>query len=287
MKGIILAAGKGTRLHPASSSVSKILLPVYDKPMIYYPLCTLMTAGIREILVITSEDDMHLFKRVLGNGSQFGVEITYMVQYVQRGIADAFLIAKDYIGEDRAVLVLGDNIFYGDKIAGLVREASRSDDAAIVFGHKVKDPKRFGVVEFDDNGKVLSLEEKPKEPKSDYAVVGLYFYDNTVSYRAEKLSPSARGELEVTDLNITYLEDGLLSVRLMDDDSLWIDTGTFDSLLEASSIISDIQRSGVLVSSPEMIALDMGWIDRDQLVSWLKRFKRNEYYEIIWRLVGE
>jgi glucose-1-phosphate thymidylyltransferase len=287
MKGIILAAGKGTRLHPASSSVSKILLPVYDKPMIYYPLCTLMTAGIRDILVITSEDDMHLFKRVLGNGSQFGVEITYMVQYVQRGIADAFLIAKDYIGEDRAVLVLGDNIFYGDKIADLVREASRSDDAAIVFGHKVKDPKRFGVVEFDHNGKVLSLEEKPKEPKSDYAVVGLYFYDNTVSYRAKMLSPSARGELEVTDLNITYLEDGLLSVKLMDDDSLWIDTGTFDSLLEASSIISDIQRSGILVSSPEMIALDMGWIDREQLVSWLKRFKRNEYYEVIWRIVGE
>ncbi len=287
MKGIILAAGKGTRLYPASSSVSKILLPVYDKPMIYYPLCTLMTAGIREILVITSEDDMHLFKRVLGDGSQFGVNIVYMVQHVQCGIADAFIIARDYIGNDRAALVLGDNIFHGERIADLIREASLSKDAAIVFGHKVKDPQRFGVVEFDDNGKVVSLEEKPDDPKSDYAVVGLYFYDNTVLDRVERLKPSARGELEITDLNRLYLEDGLLSVKIMDDESIWMDTGTFDSLLEASNIICDIQKKGAITSSPEKLAFEMGWIDKNELRSWLKNFKSNDYYDALWKIVGE
>ena len=287
MKGIILAAGKSTRLYPASSSVSKILLPVYDKPMIYYPLCALMTAGIRDIAVITSEDDMHLFKRVLGDGSQFGVKIAYMIQYVQRGIADAFLIARDYIGDDRAVLVLGDNIFHGERIADMIREASRSDDAAIVFGHRVKDPQRFGVVEFDDAGRILSLEEKPKNPKSNYAVVGLYFYDNTVSDRAERLELSDRGELEVTDLNRLYFEDGLLSVRIMDDDSIWMDTGTFDSLLEASNAVCEVEKNGILVSSPEKIALEMGWIDREALRSRLEGFKNNGYYDSLRKIVGQ
>ncbi len=286
MKGIILAAGNGTRLYPASLPVSKILLTIYDKPMLYYPLCTLMTAGIRDILIIVSESDKETFRRTLGDGSQFGVRISYAVQPVQRGIADAFLIARDYIAGDRVVLILGDNVFHGRGIDDLVKEAAESYEPAVVFGYRVADPKRFGVVGFDDNGTVLSLEEKPENPKSDYAVVGLYFYDGTASDRAEKLTPSKRGELEITDLNISYLRDGLLSVKLLDEDVMWMDTGTFESMAEACNAVRLIERDGELVGSPEMVALKKGWVTPEDMRLWLSRFKGNSYFDPICRFVG-
>ena len=272
MKGIILAAGNGTRLFPATYPVSKILLPVYDRPMIYYPLSTMISAGIKDILVIVSEKDIDSFKRSLGDGSRFGVNIEYMIQYVQRGISDAFIIAEDWIKGERIALILGDNIFYGGNTEDVISEAPRSTAGATIFGYKVKDPERFGVIEFDDNGKVLSLEEKPKDPKSDYAAVGIYFYDGKASFIAKKLKPSARGELEITDLNIEYLKMGDLSVK------------TFDSLLEASSFIHDEEKHlGRKIMCPELTAYRKGFITKDDLLKQIDENKNSEYYISIGR----
>ncbi|MBR6911022.1 MAG: glucose-1-phosphate thymidylyltransferase RfbA [Candidatus Methanomethylophilaceae archaeon] len=287
MKGIILAAGKGTRLSPATFPISKILLPVYDRPMIYYPLSTLMMAGIKEILIITNESDLPNFKRTLRDGSQFGISIQYTIQYVQRGISDAFLIAEDFIDGDRVCLILGDNIFYSPGIEGPLEKASASDVPALVFGYRVHDPERFGVVEFDKGMNVLSLEEKPKNPKSNYAVVGLYFYDGRSSEMAKKLTPSARGELEITDLNKLYLEEGGLQVALLDDDTDWFDAGTSEALLQSSQFIYDEEkRVGKKILCPETIAYRKGFITRDQLVQWLDSNKDNEYFGAIRKETG-
>lgn len=239
MKGIILAAGKGTRLYPVTKAVSKPLLPIYDKPMIYYPLSTLISAGIKDILIITNEVDLPAFERLLGNGSEFGINISYKVQYIQKGIADAFIIGEDFIGTDDVALILADNIFYGKE---LPQKFPKSIDGALVFAKYVDDPERFGIVEFDESKRAISLEEKPKYPKSNYAVTGLYFYDNTVCEKAKALKPSARGELEITDINKLYLNEGKLSVSVLEKDTLWMDTGTFDSVLEASNVIKVIQE---------------------------------------------
>lgn len=280
MKGIILAAGKGTRLSPATYPISKILLPIYDRPMVYYPLSTLMMAGIKDILIITNETDLDNFKRTLGDGSQFGIKISYDIQYVQRGISDAFIIAENFIAGDRVCLVLGDNIFQGPSVKGLLKKASEFDGGALVFGFRVPDPERFGVVSFDDDMNVTSLEEKPKNPKSDYAVVGLYFYDGRASEMAKKLKPSARGELEITDLNKMYLEEGNLSVKLFDDDTRWIDAGTFDSLLESSQFVCEEERRlGRKILCPEIIAYENGYVSKEKMIEWLDQNKDNEYFK--------
>jgi len=282
MKGIILAAGKGTRLSPATLPISKILLPIYDRPMVYYPLSMLMMAGIRDILIITNETDLDNFRRTLGDGSQFGVSIQYAVQYVQRGISDAFIIAEDFIGDDRVCLILGDNIFYGPSIAEQISAAARSQSGATVFGIRVPDPERFGVVEFDKDMRAISLEEKPKHPRSDYAVVGIYFYDSKVSALAKTLKPSARGELEITDLNRLYLDRDELEVRLFDEDTEWIDAGTFDSLLSSSEFISDKEKGlGRKILCPEIIALEEGFVTKERMESWLDSNKDNEYFSKI------
>lgn len=279
MKGIILAAGKGTRLSPATYPISKILLPIYDRPMAYYPLSTLMMAGIKDILIITNETDLDNFKRTLGDGSQFGIKISYMIQYVQRGISDAFLIAENFIAGEKVCLILGDNIFQGPSVKGLLEKASKFEGGALVFGFRVPDPERFGVVAFDDDMNVTSLEEKPKNPKSDYAVVGLYFYDGRASDMAKKLKPSARGELEITDLNKLYLEEGNLSVKLFDDDTKWIDAGTFDSLLESSQFVYEEERRlGKKILCPEIVAYENGYISKQELIQWLDQNKDNEYF---------
>ena len=241
MKGIILAAGQGTRLYPASLPISKILLSIYDKPMIYYPLSTLMLAEIRDILIITNEADYDNFRKLLGDGSQFGLHIEYKIQYVQKGIADAFIIAEDFIDGDDVALILGDNIFHGHGFSTLMKNAIRNNIGATVFGYTVKDPERFGVVEFDENKKVISLEEKPSSPKSDYAVTGLYFYDGKVCEYAKQLTPSARGELEITDLNKIYLEKGTLNVEILGRGFAWLDTGTHDSMLQASNFVQSME----------------------------------------------
>lgn len=280
MKGIILAAGKGTRLSPATYPISKILLPIYDRPMVYYPLSTLMMAGIKDILIITNETDLDNFKRTLGDGSQFGIRISYDIQYVQRGISDAFIIAEDFIAGDRVCLVLGDNIFQGPSVKDLLNKASEFDGGALVFGFRVPDPERFGVVAFDDDMNVTSLEEKPKNPKSNYAVVGLYFYDGRASEMAKKLKPSARGELEITDLNKMYLEEGNLSVKLFDDDTRWIDAGTFDSLLESSQFVCEEEkRLGRKILCPEIIAYENGYVSKEKMIEWLDQNKDNEYFK--------
>jgi len=279
MKGIILAAGKGTRLSPATYPISKILLPIYDRPMVYYPLSTLMMAGIKDILIITNETDLDNFRRTLGDGSQFGIKISYDIQYVQRGISDAFIIAEDFIAGDRVCLVLGDNIFQGPSVKKLLEGASKFEGGALVFGFKVHDPERFGVVSFDDDMNVTSLEEKPKNPKSSYAVVGLYFYDGRSSEMAKKLKPSARGELEITDLNKLYLEEGSLSVELFDDDTKWIDAGTFDSLLESSQFVCEEERKlGKKILCPEIVAYENGYVSKEKMIEWLDQNKDNEYF---------
>ena len=279
MKGIILAAGAGTRLSPATAPISKILLPVYDRPMIYYPLATLMTAGIRDILVITSESDRPNFERTLGDGSKFGVRISYEVQHVQRGISDAFIIGREFIDGDRVALILGDNIFHDDGMASVLKEAASSESGATVFGYRVPDPERFGVAEFDASMNVVSLEEKPAVPKSDYAVVGLYFYDGTVCDRADTLEPSARGELEITDLNRLYLEDGDLSIRIIPEDAEWVDAGTFESLLESSEYVRDTERRlGRKILCPEIVALEKGWIGAEEMAAYLESQKDNGYF---------
>jgi glucose-1-phosphate thymidylyltransferase len=266
MKGIILAGGSGTRLYPVTQVVCKQLLPVYDKPMIYYPLSTLMLAGIRDILIISTPEDTPVFERVLGDGSKFGMKFTYAVQNKPRGLADAFIVGADFIGNDRVCLVLGDNIFYGNGLSELLRNAVKHEDGATVFGYYVNDPERYGVVEFDKDCRVVSIEEKPEKPKSNFAVVGLYFYDNEVVDIAKNLKPSPRGEIEITDVNKEYLRRGKLKVQNMGRGYAWLDTGTHDSMHEASTFVKIIEdRKGLKISCIEEIAYQMGFIDEAQL----------------------
>ena len=285
MKGIILAAGAGTRLYPASLPISKILLSIYDKPMIYYPLSTLMLAGIRDILIITNESDFDNFKKLLGDGSQFGLHISYKIQYVQRGIADAFLIAEDFIAGDDVALILGDNIFHGHGFSTLMKDAIKNNTGATVFGYTVKDPERFGVVEFDENKKVLSLEEKPAHPKSDYAVTGLYFYDGHVCDYAKQLTPSARGELEITDLNKIYLAHGTLKVEILGRGFAWLDTGTHDSMLQASNFVQSMElNKGEKISCLEEIAYLHGFISGSQIIENISGYK-SDYYDYVRNVI--
>ncbi len=282
MKGIILAGGAGTRLYPLTMVTSKQLLPVYDKPMIYYPLSTLMLAGIKDILLISTPTDLPNFERLLGDGSQYGINLSYKVQPSPDGLAQAFLLGEEFIGDDKCAMVLGDNIFYGNGFGKLLRNAV--DDAekgnATIFGYYVNDPERFGIVEFDNNGKVISVEEKPQNPKSNYCITGLYFYDKRVVELAKQVKPSHRGELEITDLNRLYLEDGSLNVQLLGRGFAWLDTGTMDSLVEASDFVQMIQkRQGIEISAPEEIAFINGWIDKEKLLESATRYGKSPYGE--------
>lgn len=283
MKGIILAAGAGTRLYPASQPISKILLPIYDKPMIYYPLSTLMLAGIKDILIITNETDYDNFIKLLGDGSQYGLNLSYKIQYVQRGIADAFLIAEDFINGDDVALVLGDNIFHGQGFSTIMKHAIKNNSGATVFGYSVKDPERFGVVEFDSNNRAISLEEKPVKPKSNYAVTGLYFYDENVCEYAKQLTPSARGELEITDLNKIYLSKGMLNVEILGRGFAWLDTGTHDSMLQASLFVQTMElNKGVKISCLEEIAFNQGFITKTELLNKIEKYGyKNDYYNYV------
>lgn len=280
MKGIILAGGSGTRLYPLTMVTSKQLLPVYDKPMIYYPLSTLMLAGIKEILIISTPTDLPNFERLLGDGSQYGVKLSYKVQPSPDGLAQAFLLGEEFIGDDSCAMVLGDNIFYGNGFSTVLKEAVENSrqGKATIFGYYVNDPERFGIVEFDESGKVISVEEKPKNPKSNYCITGLYFYDKRVVEYAKQVKPSARGELEITDLNRIYLEDGTLNVKLLGRGFAWLDTGTMDSLVEASDFVQMIQkRQGIEISAPEEIAYINGWIDRETLQNSADRYGKSPY----------
>ena len=265
MKGIVLAGGSGTRLHPITLAISKQLMPVYDKPMIYYPLSTLMYSGIREILIISTPQDLPLFKKLLGDGTKYGCEFHYAVQEEPRGLAEAFIIGKDFIGEDKVALILGDNIFYGTGLKELLL-SNNDPDGGVIYAYHVHDPERYGVVEFDDAGKVLSIEEKPKNPKSNYAVPGIYFYDNSVVDIAAGIQPSARGELEITDVNNAYLKAGKLNVSILDKGTAWLDTGTFASLMQAAQFVEVIEeRQGLKIGAIEEAAYNMGYIDENQL----------------------
>lgn len=286
MKGIILAGGSGTRLYPITMAISKQLLPVYDKPMIYYPLSTLMLAGIREILIITTPEDQAQFRRLLGDGSQYGIQLSYEVQPRPEGLAQAFLIGDRFVGSDHVALILGDNIFYGHGMMEDMRRASQRTEGATVFAYQVRDPERYGVVEFDERGRAVSLEEKPAHPKSTWAVTGLYFYDNRVLEIARHLKPSARGELEITDVNRTYLEMGALHVERLGRGIAWLDTGTHESLQQASSFIQTLQeRQGLMVSCLEEIAYRLGWMTADQVARIAQPMKKNEYGKYLLRML--
>lgn len=285
MKGIILAGGSGTRLYPITISISKQIIPVYDKPMIYYPLSVLMLAGIREILVISTPFDLHLYQELLDDGSHLGLDIQYAVQPSPDGLAQAFIIGEDFVGDDHVCLILGDNIYYGHGFGENLLEAANLKDGATVFGYYVTDPERYGVVEFDNTGKVISLEEKPKEPKSNYAVTGLYFYSNDVIEKAKSLKPSARGELEITDLNRLYLEEERLQVKIMGRGMAWLDTGTPESLLQASHYIYTIEkRQGLKISCIEEIAYKRGFIDRKQLLKLADDLKKSTYGQYLYSI---
>lgn len=289
MKGIILAGGSGTRLYPLTRVTSKQLLPVYDKPMIYYPLSTLMLAGIRDILIISTPEDTPRFEQLLGDGSQFGINLSYAVQPSPDGLAQAFIIGKDFIGDDTCAMILGDNIFYGGwfrkNLADAVKNAE--EGFATIFGYYVKDPERFGIVEFDKDKKVVSVEEKPQNPKSNYCITGLYFYDKRVVSMAEKVKPSARGELEITDLNRMYLEEDKLKVQVLGRGFAWLDTGTMDSLMDAASFVQTVQnRQGVVISAPEEVAYHEGWISKEQLLAASELYGKSPYGEHL-RVVAE
>ena len=286
MKGIILAGGKGSRLYPMTKSISKPLLPIYDKPMIYYPLSVLLMAGIREIMVITAPPDIDGYRRLLGTGEQFGVRIEYGIQYVPRGIADAFLIAEDFVAGDRSCLVLGDNLFYGGTLEALLKEAAKRQEGATIFGYPVKNPTAYGVVEFDKDNNVISIEEKPKQPKSRYAVPGLYFYDEDAVALAKTLQPSARGELEITALNEEYLKRGKLHVELMGRGMAWLDTGTPEGMLNAAQYVEAVQsRQGMYIACPEEIAWQQGFITDEQVAAIGSELKMTEYGQYLLDLV--
>ncbi|MQT55442.1 glucose-1-phosphate thymidylyltransferase RfbA [Pseudomonas sp. FSL R10-2398] len=287
-KGIILAGGAGTRLHPLTLGVSKQMLPIYDKPMIFYPLSVLMLAGIREILIITTPEDVLCFRKLLGDGSQYGIELSYEQQPTPGGLAQAFIIGETFIGNHPVCMILGDNIFYGHYFSENLKAATSKPSGATVFGYHVSDPERFGVVEFDNAGRVVSIEEKPEKPKSNYVVVGLYFYDNQVVDIAKKIKPSSRGELEITDINSFYLEQGSLTVEILGRGFAWLDTGTHESLLDASCFVRTIeQRQGLKVACLEEISFNFGWIDSEQLARQAVKFQKTGYGQYLLRLLTE